>query len=202
MMESEQDLIRRICERDEHAFETLFARYREIVRRHLARTVRDEEAADDLLQEVFLRVWTCAEQWDGRGAFKAWLLRIATNLALNHLRSVRRRREQPLEITTRNDTDDEENESPVPGWMIDASALGPDAALEQVERYELLWRLVDGLPEEKHEVLRMVYEAEMDIRDVASALGIPDGTVKSRLHYAVKRLAREWKEIAKEWEET
>ena len=198
-MLSDQDLIERIQERDANAFEALFARYREMIRRHVARTVRDESAAEDLVQEVFLRVWTCAEQWDGRGAFKAWLFRIATNLALNHLRTVRRQREQSLEIPA--DGVDEEYESFVPGWLIDTASLGPDALLERAEQYELLQRLVSGLPEEKREVFQLVYEREMDIRGVAVELGIPEGTVKSRLHYTMKRLAREWKELALEWEE-
>ena len=60
--------------------------------------VRDEPAAEDLLQETFLRVWTRAGQWNGQGTFKGWLFRIATNLALNHLRTRRRRPEQPLEL--------------------------------------------------------------------------------------------------------
>lgn len=189
-MPSDQDLVEQIQARDEDAFEMLFARYGETVRRHLVRTVRDPYAADDLLQEVFLRVWTHAHQWDGRGAFTSWLLRIATNLALNHLRTVRRRRQQPLEIPP--DPDDEEDESPVPSWMIDTSSLGPDAVLEQTEQRALFRRLVDDLPEEKREVIRLVHEAEMEIREVAETLGIPEGTVKSRLHYATRRLAQDW----------
>ena len=106
-MASDQDLIERIRERDAKAFETLFARYTETIRRHVARIVRDDSAAEDVVQEVFLRVWTCAAQWDGRGTFKAWLFRIATNVALNHLRAMRRRREQQLEVPA--DEIDEEN---------------------------------------------------------------------------------------------
>ena len=65
--------------------------------------------AQDLVQEVFLRVWTRAEQWQGKGTFAGWLNRMAMNLALNHLRSIRRRRERPLEIIKEsNDWDDEE----------------------------------------------------------------------------------------------
>ena len=85
--------------------------------------------------------------------------------------------------------------------MIDAASLGPEAMLEQAEQSELLQGLVDGLPEEKREVFRLVHEVEMDIRETAATLGIPEGTVKSRLHYTMKRLAREWKELAIEWEE-
>ena len=124
-MLSDRDLVEQVLERDAHALETLFDRYGEMVHRHLVRLVRDSAAAQDLVQEVFLRVWTRAEQWNGRGAFKAWLYRIATNLALNHLRSIRRRREQPLEMA---DTWSEgEEEASVPAWMIEgksAPALG------------------------------------------------------------------------------
>src|SRR4051812_27428509 len=67
MTHSDHCLLARVRERDAGAFEILFRRYREPVCRHLAHLVRDENAADDLAQEVFLRLWIRAEQWDGRG---------------------------------------------------------------------------------------------------------------------------------------
>jgi DNA-directed RNA polymerase specialized sigma24 family protein len=88
-MPSDGDLVARICDQDARAFEDLLARYGNRIRRHLARIVRADAAAQDLAQEVFLRVWTHAGQWNGSGSFQAWLYRIATNLAFNHLRSVR-----------------------------------------------------------------------------------------------------------------
>ena len=200
MSASDQTLIEKICQRDAVAFETLFARYQEPVRQHIARIVRDENATEDLVQETFLRVWTRADQWAGRGEFKGWLYRIGTNVALNHLRTVRRHRQQPLEIHT-DDADDEEQLSSEPHWMVDARSPGPGVVLEQAERRDLLWQLVDGLPKGKREVLYLVYRSGMDLREVAAEIGIPEGTVKSRLHYTLKRLAAEWKEIAAEWEE-
>ncbi|MCP4544140.1 MAG: RNA polymerase sigma factor [Chloroflexi bacterium] len=197
-MLSDQDLIQQILEQDAHAFETLFDRYEEMMRRHIARIVRSDAlhppdaATQDLLQEVFLRVWTRAEQWDGSGTFKAWLYRIATNLAFNHLRSVRRRKEHPLNVP--NEWNDEE-ENTIPAWLIDASAPDPDAALELGEQRERLWRIIERLPEEKREVFHLVHEMEMSMRDAADELGIPEGTVKSRLYYAKRRLAREWKNL-------
>jgi RNA polymerase sigma-70 factor (ECF subfamily) len=181
-------LVRAVQAGDAGAFEALLARYRGGVDRHLLAMVRDPGAAGDLGQDVFLRVWTRAEQWDGRGSFRSWLFRIATNLALNHLRSVRRRRECPLEPLA--DPRDEDEECPVPSWLIDAAALGPEAALERAEERARLERLVDELPEEKREVFRLVHEAELELREAAAALGIPEGTAKSRLHYARKQLAR------------
>ncbi len=187
MTPTDDQLIRRIQARETEAFESLLARYAPMLTAHIARIVRDDAAAQDLVQEVFLRVWTRAAQWDGRGAVKGWLYRIATNLSLNHLRSVRRRSQQPLEMPADDLGDDEE--SLVPGWMIDASALTPEAQLEAVEQQKLLGRLIDDLPPEKREVFRMVYDDEMDLHSVASALGVPEGTVKSRLYHSRKRLA-------------
>jgi RNA polymerase sigma-70 factor (ECF subfamily) len=190
---SDQDLIERVLERDGRALEMLFERYGEMIRRHLARMAGDSAVAQDLLQETFLRVWTRAAQWDGRGSFKAWLYRIATNLALNHLRSMRRRKEQPLEIAGEWDSDADEYVSPA--WAIDAAAPEPEDVLEMAERHERYRRLVDRLPEEKREVLHLVHEVEMSLQDAADELGIPEGTVKSRLYYAKQRLAQEWRDL-------
>jgi RNA polymerase sigma-70 factor (ECF subfamily) len=192
-MPSDRDLVTQIRNHDARAFELLFERYEDTMRRHLMRFVRDKAAAQDLLQETFLRVWTRAEQWNGSGSFRAWLYRIGTNLALNHLRSVRRRREQPLATADEWDADGEE--SRFPAWMIDASALGPDTVIEIAEQHRIVRHLLETLPEEKREVFRLVHEMEMSMRDVADELGIPEGTVKSRLHYAKKHLAREWQDL-------
>jgi RNA polymerase sigma-70 factor (ECF subfamily) len=194
MTPDDSHLVERIVDGDAGAFDVLFARYRDAVRRHVGRMVRQGGAADDLVQETFLRVWMRAEQWDGRGSFRRWLFRIATNLSLNHLRSVRRRRQRPLELPP-EPLGDEDDEPLVPAWMIDASALGPDAIVELAEQRELARRLVEGLPDDKREVFRLAHEAELPVREIAEALGIPVGTVKSRLHYAAKRLAREWKQL-------
>ncbi len=194
-MLSDQDLVQRILERDAHAFEAIFERYAETIRRHLARLVENDVAAQDLVQETFLRVWTRAEQWDGRGSFAGWLYRIATNLAFNHLRSMRRRREQPLEEALA--AEDEAEQDYLSAWMMDPSP-GPDAAFESIEQHEQFRHLVQGLPEDKRDVLYLVHEMEMSIQAAADELGIPEGTAKSRLHYAKKRLAREWQDVVHE----
>jgi RNA polymerase sigma-70 factor (ECF subfamily) len=185
---------------DERAFEELYAQYGEGILRHVSRLVRSD-AAQDLAQEAFLLAWQRAEQWDGRGTFKAWLYRIATNLALNHLRTVRRRREEPLHAAGRGGSGELEDEEDVPTWMFDDGALGPDAAVERSERLAQVRQLVDGLSERKRRLFRLVHEYEMSVRDAADELGIPEGTAKSRLHYARKELARQWQDLESTWEE-
>jgi RNA polymerase sigma-70 factor, ECF subfamily len=190
---SDHDLVARIRQQDADAFELLFARYQEPIRRHLAQIVRDEAAAGDLLQEVFVRVWTHAEQWDGRGAFKGWLFRIAGNHAVSYLRAPRHRREQSLDRPA-----GEEQQAP---WMLAPAQTGPEMLALLAEHGAAVRRLVERLPVERRTVFRMVYEAEMDVREVAETLGIPEGTVKSRLHYARKWLARAWSDFEAEQED-
>ena len=200
-MQSDRELIEQIRERDAPAFEVLFERYRHSLLKHILHIVRDERAAEDLVQEVFLRVWTSAGQWDGRGELRSWLYRIATNLALNHLRAVHRRRQQPLEVPEEAYDDEDGAPTQMPTWLIDSASPDPQEILEQAEQSKFLWELVDDLPDGKREVVHLVYGAEMDIRQVADELGVPIGTVKSRLHYTLKRLASEWKELGIEWDE-
>ncbi len=200
MKETDLDLARGVARRDEEAFSRLYDRYQASVTAHLARIVRDSGTADDMTQETFLRIWHRAGQWTGEGSFRSWMLRIATNLAFNHLRNIKRRREQPI-VLARPMEEDEEEERTIPSWMIDASTRGPDEVLERAEQRRLLRRFVGGLSEEKQEVFRMVHDEEMQTREVAEKLGIPEGTVKSRVHHARKAIIREWQKLRAEWED-
>ncbi len=191
-MASDRELIHRIQDQDAAAFEQLFDRYESAIRWHLVKIVRSDAVAQDLLQEVMLRVWTRAEQWQEQGSFKAWLYRIATNLALNHLRSERRRREQPLIYP---DQADEAEETCIPAWIIDQATPDPDEMVENSEQFVRFQRLVGHLAEEKREVLRLIHELGMSIQDTADELDLPAGTVKSRLYYARKQLVHEWNDL-------
>lgn len=188
--QSDETLMAGILVRDARAFEALFDRYAEALHRHVCFMLHDEAAAYDVVQEAFLRVWLRAEQWDGRGAPRAWLYRIATNLALNSLRAEQRRRELPLELPPDPD-DDEDTGGFVPAWMVDNATLGPEAAVERSEQRAFYRHALARLPDDKREVFHLVHELEMSLRDAADALDIPEGTVKSRLHYARQALRRE-----------
>jgi RNA polymerase sigma-70 factor (ECF subfamily) len=194
-MRSDRQLIDAILGRDETACQELFERYGEPLRRHLEGMLRDQASADDLLQELLLRVWHRAAQWQDKGSLQSWLFRIATNLALNHIRTQGRRRQQPLDLS--NERLEEEGQAP--GWLVDEAALGADAVVEQEEQRRLLRGCLETLSDDKREVLRLVYDAEMEVRQVAADLAIPEGTVKSRLYHARRELARNWRAIEREW---
>jgi RNA polymerase sigma-70 factor, ECF subfamily len=197
MTHTDESLVQRLQQGDNTALDLLYDRYASALQRHVRSMVHNDEASADLVQEIFVHVWQRAEQWRVPGSVKGWLYKIATNLALNHLRSRRRHPEQPLEAPVEYQPSEgwqQEAETRVPGRLIDAAALRPEARLAAAERNRQLWQLVDELLPDKRQVFHLVYEAEMDLRSVADALEIPEGTVKSRLHHGKRHLTRRWVE--------
>ena len=77
--------------------------------------------------------------------------------------------------------------------------MRPESIVMQTEEKQQIWSIVDDLPKEKSDVFRMVYEAEMDIKSVADALDIPEGTVKSRIYHSKRTIAARWESA--DWNE-
>ena len=197
MTSSDDDLMRQIQVKDEQAFDVLFVRYKSQVQYHIQRIVHRASVAEDLAQEVFLRVWNRADQWRGDGPAKAWLFRMATNMAISHLRKAQTVRERPLDLPDDLMGDEDENNKP-PEWFVQAVSQGADIEFEQAEQADIVRGLVDELPEEKREVFRLIYESELEIRDAAARLGVPEGTVKSRLFNGRQQIAQKWRKLEQE----
>ena len=128
--------------------------------------------AEDVAQEAFLRAYEKLDSLRDREKFRAWVNRIVFRLALNRKRGYRRRLVR--------DTEWQVNESPA---MVDGT--------EEAERHVMLDRLrreIERLPEKLRSVLRLSLVEEMEAADVGAVLGIPAGTVRSRLHSARKLL--------------
>ena len=195
---SDRKLLEQVQQGDEDGFETLHGRYADHLHRYLLRLVHDPAAADDLLQETLLRLWSRAAQWTGAGTVKSWLFSIARNLALNHLDARRRRPHQPL--LPPDDSGDDESSSPA--WLVDRGTPTADVQLERAEQGQLLRDAIDALPESKRQVFYMVHDGDMAIHEVAAELDLPEGTVKSRLFYARQQIAEAWRQLQNEWEDT
>ena len=157
----------------------LYNRYADSLKLHIRRIVRDDDATEDLLQELFFRVWTTRATWNATGSIEAWLTRSASNLAFNYLRRVRRRRETPLAGAT---ADDDEAIDYLPR-ELEATTHKPESLVESRQFVSLVRDLINALPEGKREAVRLVHLNEMSIHDAAKQLGVPPGTVKSRLYY-------------------
>lgn len=136
--------------------------------------VRNRETAEDVAQEVFIRVWRALPSFDGRASLSTWIYTIARNASLSALRD--RRHGQPLE----------EPEATT------ALETPPQAQADTVERSAeraALQRLVDQLPDRQRQVVLLYYLQEQSLEEVATMLAMPVGTVKTLLHRARQRLA-------------
>jgi RNA polymerase sigma-70 factor, ECF subfamily len=194
-MPTDIDLMIRTQAGDKTAFHVLYGRFEARVRARAMGIVREEAAADDVAQEVFLRLWTRAEQWEGRGSVGGWLLRMATNLALNHLRAARTSTPAPERPTAQLMDADGEWE---PGAVVDPGQPPADEMMERSEESQEIRRMLGALPDAQRTPLLMVHELDLDLSEVAERLGVPVGTVKSRLHYARERLLGKWLQMQDE----
>jgi RNA polymerase sigma-70 factor (ECF subfamily) len=175
MSESEHELMHRIRGGDASSFERLVRRWERPVGRVLARYVGRDGEAEDLAQEVFLRVFGARDRYRASGAFSTWLFRIVLNVARSAHRR-RRRAWQPLA--------DQEPASP---------AAGVEQAAQWEEQSRIVEAAVSGLPPKLRDVLVLRQFGEMTFSEVARVTGLPESTVKSRVRAALERLRVELK---------
>lgn len=156
----------------------------------LLRFVNDRAAADDLFQETFLQVHKSAATFDIEKRFKPWLFTIGANKARDHLRRNKRHRALPLDARVGGAGAD--GASFVD--LMEADLPDPGRVAEDGEVAALVREVVAGLPDHLREVLVLAYFQKLAYKEIAGMLGIPLGTVKSRLHAAVASFATRWKE--------
>ena len=168
---SDEQLMHEVGRGSAQAFEALYGRYRRRLYNFVLRYLQDEALAEDVFQDSFLRLLQAAPRWQSRARVSTWLYRVALNRCID---LARRRHEGSLPAGAAEAIVD-----PRPD---------PAAALQADEALERLRREVGRLPPEQRAVLILrVYEA-LGEREVAAIVGCPVGTVKSRLHHALRRL--------------
>ncbi len=185
MPEPGVELIRRVQAGDAEALHCLLAAHESALRVHLQRYVAPADA-EDLLQELRLRVWQRAAQWDGRGRPLAWMLAIATNLALNHLRG----RRDVVSLAALGG----EDEMGTPASASDAVAPGPEEQALWRDELDRVRTAMAELPSDKQAALLLVRVEGYSIKEAAAMLGVPIGTLKSRLHHAHRQLMERFEE--------
>ncbi len=175
-MESE---LTRLRGGDVEAVTTVMERYQHRLYRYLLRLPREPTTAEDLFQQTWVKVIERIRSFDPSRSFEGWLFALARNLAIDYLRRYR-----PESLDEPLPTGDSRLEL-VPGSEPDAL----DHLLAQ-ERAAILVRALDHLPLAFREVLTLRFEEDMRLEEIATVLGLPLGTVKTRLHRALKHLRR------------
>jgi len=170
--ETDSELLRRLINGDGSAFTQFMNRYRSPIGRYVHSRVRDRHQAEDITQEVFLRVLRAAQSSPhaGRASVKTWLFTIANNCMADHFRLKVRK---PLALV--NDKDD----PPEPAATDHTERIASD---DQTEF------LLDLLPDEQRQAVAMKIIGGLTLAEIAEVLGCPLGTVKSRLLYGLNKI--------------
>ena len=169
---------------DEASFELLLHRYRTPLVNFLYRMVRNREQAEDLAQEVFVRVYRAREDYVPSAKFTTWLFRIATNLALNSVRDTRYRKLEVSIDAPISETEDGDERT------LDIPEKHPNIEQHLVEdaRRKMIRHAIDKLPEKQRAAVLLHKYQELDYAEIAKILACSESALKSLLFRAYESL--------------
>lgn len=171
-------LIERVARRDTQALEALYDRYAHIVYGMALRILRNAELAEEVVQETFWRVWRRSDTFQaGRGRVAAWIFGIAHNLAIDELR---RQRARPSAVSL-----DSERAAP---YELEDQGMDVVATAIEAERRRMITNALTQLPTEQREVIELAYFGGLSQSEIATRLGSPIGTVKTRVRLGIQKL--------------
>lgn len=174
----DEELMQRLFLRDLAAFRTLYNRYGNLVYSTSLRVVKDVQIAEDMVQEVFLRLWRKPESYlPQKGRFVTWLTSVTRNRAVDEIRSRNRR--------YRHETaSPEEQERDVP----DLEAEDPALSAELADQRRLVLAAMKDLPPEQRQAIELAYFGGLTQQEIAERTGQPLGTVKTRIRLGMQKL--------------
>ena len=182
--ETDEELMSAYQAGDVRAFERLVARYEKPVWNFLRRFTRDGAAAEDLLQDVFLRVVKSAGEWKRTAKFSTWLFAIARNLCIDQSRRAVHRQASSLDGPLKAGADSTETLHD----RIPAAQSGADQQLSDRQAGARIDAAIAGLPDDQREVFLMREVMDMSFAEIAAVVGASEPTVKSRMRYALGKL--------------
>lgn len=186
-LESDVYLVERALDGDIVGFEKLVSRYQNKLLGYVARmTNGDRDEAEDIVQEAFIKAYRSLDGFRGQSSFSTWIYKIATNLCIDHARARKRRPQSAYSLDEPYEKDGDEGG----GREIADDRFEPGKGVERDEMRQLVRETVASMPEKQRQVLVMCDLQGMAYEDIAAALDIPLGTVKSRIFHARADLAR------------
>ena len=188
---SDVDLIRRHLAGESEAFAALVKRYRNELFNFLVRFTGNMEMAEDVFQEAFLQLHISAGFFDQSRPLKPWLFTIAANKARDAMRGQSRRQAVSLDATVYAG-----NERTSYADLMPSDVPGPQEFILNLDTSLAVQNIISEMPENLRIVLLLCYFHEMPYKEIAEALNAPLGTIKSRIHAAVKLFAQKWKAAA------
>jgi RNA polymerase sigma-70 factor (ECF subfamily) len=175
--DEERRLIEQSRQGDQGAFDTLVRRYEKQLYNTAYRLTGSYDDASDLAQEAFVRAWNNLRSFRGDASFSTWLYRIVTNVFLDERKRRRARPQRSLEEVLGSD------ENPLTRQFED-TAPSPQDRVEEGERWQILQRAIADLPAPQRVMVVLYHTENRSYEEIAQIMGLPMGTVKSRLNRA------------------
>lgn len=184
---SDEALLARYRRGDVEAFRTLVRRHQRPLYNFALRQVRTPSTAEDIVQDVFVRIVQNVETFKEESRFTTWAYTIARNLCIDHLRKRVHRRHASLDAPT-GGSGGREDEGASLGERVPASGAGADRNVIGRQLQGHIAAAVEALPEDQREVFLMRQVGELPFKEIADIVGVSENTVKSRMRYALERL--------------
>lgn len=186
---SDAEIMLRVAKGDDAAFDYLVEKFRRPIISFMYRTTHNQATAEELAQEVFLRVYRSRENYEASAKFTTWLYRIATNLAVNNARDTKHER---AENQVSLDEPDEES-----GTSMDVAdtRLSVEQQLLRNERLMAIRKVVEALPERQRMAVLMHKYQNMDYKEIAAVLKLSESATKSLLFRAYESLRESLKQF-------
>ncbi|MEX2288175.1 MAG: RNA polymerase sigma factor [Planctomycetaceae bacterium] len=190
---SDEELMRRVRDQDDaNAFNALVDRFSGELQRYLRHYLHNTDAADDVLQTVFLQAYRHRDQYRSERRLRPWLYGIATHSAVDWLRTKTRLHEQSFDQPPAAADESSEAFERRLLDLVAADLRGPASQAESGEQRALLRKAIRKLPDHLRSVVVLVCLLGMKQRDAAETLDVPVGTIKSRTHEAIRTLRKEF----------
>ncbi len=165
LIQLDPSVVKKAQRGDEEAFSLIVRTYHSPIFNYILRSVSDRELAEDLTQEVFLRVWKALPRYAFRAKLTTWIFQVAKNVVLDDIRS-RKNRVQPVEL------------------VPEIAPAAPEAPIEQAETIRALWVAIEQLNVDLQTALLLRDVAGLSYNEIAAVLDVPLATVKWRIYSA------------------
>lgn len=182
---TDEELVGRLAAGDASAFDTVFERYHRQIFNFIAKQVQERESVEDLAQEVFLRVFKSAKNFDTTKKFSSWLYKIALNEIKRHWKRTGARQTFSLNTPLSDEAGDGDR-----AQLLEDTRPAPAVTAESELFSRDLRGLIDRLPEKQKTVVLLKVYQELTFEEIAEICGCPLSTVLSRMRYAVGKLRR------------
>lgn len=183
---------------DAAAFEVLVARHSRGIFNYLLRSVHNQARAEELLQEVLVRVIRSKDRYQRSAKFTTWVYTIARNLSVDESRRARFREHESLDAPRRGRAQEEGRTLLA---AMPADQVPTDEGADAPRLRERLARAIDELPDDQREVFLMRQVSGLSFREIGEAVGAPENTVKSRMRYALEKLRNDLADLESDYAE-